>query len=208
VINTVAIINYGMGNLGSISNMVRKVGGIPYLAEDISAIQNATKIILPGVGSFDNGMTNLKQSGFAAALTTAVVRDKIPILGICLGMQLFSRRSDEGTMPGLGWLNADTVKFDFGANLETLKVPHMGWNTISVKKQCKVLSDIEDDARFYFVHSYHMKCDSADDVLAVTKYGYEFASAVSLGNIFGVQFHPEKSHRYGMQILRNFVENV
>ena len=147
-------------------------------------------------------------SGFLSVLNEKVLTDNIPILGICLGMQLFAKSSEEGKLPGLGWVNADTVRFRFDNDeCSRLKIPHMGWNLVSIKREGSLFSKNSEESRFYFVHSYHMECREERDVACSTYYGYEFPSAIQKGNILGVQFHPEKSHKFGMQVLRNFVEN-
>jgi len=146
----------------------------------------------------------LQESNLIEVLNKKVLDDKIPLLGICLGAQLLGNRSEEGVLSGLGWIDMEVVKFDKAKMPENLKIPHMSWNEIKIKKQSKLLEGLNDESRFYFVHSYHLKCKNEDDVLATTNYGYEFTSAVEKENIFGVQFHPEKSHKYGMRLLENF----
>jgi glutamine amidotransferase len=204
----IIIVNYGMGNLGSIHNMLRYIGYEASISADTDEIMGADKLILSGVGSFDGGMKNLNEGGFLFPLEKKVLDDKIPVLGICLGMQLFSKRSEEGRLPGLGWLNAETVRFSFGDNAGNLKIPHMGWNTVTIEKNGLLFNRMPDDFRFYFVHSFHLLCANEEDILGCTFHGYKFASAIIKGNIYGVQFHPEKSHRFGMQILRNFAELI
>ena len=202
----IIIVDYKMGNLGSILNMLKKIGA-PAMASSLPEdILQADKLILPGVGAFDNGMTNLKESGLLSVLNEKVLAKKTPILGICLGMQLLTRRSAEGGLEGLGWIEADTVRFRFGKEESTLKVPHMGWNTVRFKPGSILSSGLENEARFYFVHSFHVVCDREENVAGKTFYGYEFSSAIQNGNIMGVQFHPEKSHKYGLRLLKNFVE--
>lgn len=203
----IVIINYGMGNLGSIFNMFKKIGVQAIISSDISDIEKAHKLILPGVGAFDNGMTNLRNLGLIPVLAEKVRTNKTPILGVCLGMQLFTSNSEEGNLPGLGWIDAKTVRFKFDNSHANLKIPHMGWNLIKAKKESNLFSDMYKDARFYFVHSYHVLCNNEEDVLSTTIYGYEFASSVEKGNIVGVQFHPEKSHKFGIKLFKNFVDN-
>lgn len=199
------VIDYGMGNLGSIVNMGRKAGGSFTVSADPAVIAQADKLILPGVGSFDHGMTKLRERGLIPVLNQQVLERKIPILGICLGVQLFTRGSEEGVLPGLGWIAGDTIRFKRAVEPSTLKVPHMGWNFIEPAKADPLLRDLPPEPRFYFVHSYHLVCDDATDVLTWTQYGQRFASAVQRGNIWGTQFHPEKSHKFGLALLKNFL---
>lgn len=204
----IAIVDYGMGNLGSIVNMLKKVGAQSTISSDPQIITAADKLVLPGVGAFDNGMKNLAQRGLVELLNAQVLEYKKPILGLCLGMQLFTRASEEGQLKGLGWINAQTVRFRFDQANADLKIPHMGWNTLRIGRPHPLLADLETDARFYFVHSYHVLCNDPDTVLATTTYGYDFASVVAKDNILGAQFHPEKSHKFGMKLLKNFAERV
>jgi glutamine amidotransferase len=203
----IIIIDYNMGNPGSILNMLKHLDKPAEISSDCDKILNAEKLILPGVGAFDNGMTNLKESGILEIVNEAVLVRKTPVLGICLGVQLFTEESEEGTLPGLGWISGKTKRFDFSRLSEkNLKIPHMGWNTVELKKESRLFKDMPENSRFYFVHSYHLCCDFEEDILALSQYGYPFTSCIEHGNIFGVQFHPEKSHRYGMKILQNFAE--
>ena len=202
----IVIIDYGMGNLGSILNMLRRINAEAMISGAAADIQRADKLILPGVGAFDNGMRNLAELGLTAVLNRRVLDEKTPILGICLGVQLFTNRSEEGTLPGLGWIDAETIRFRFDGENHRLKIPHMGWNAIEVKRPQSILAPLPDEPRFYFVHSYHVRCRDEANVLAVTRYGIEFHSAIVRENVVGTQFHPEKSHRFGMQVLRNFAE--
>lgn len=202
----IVIADYGIGNLSSIRNMLHKVGCRDVVvspAEDV--IARAPKLILPGVGAFDHGMANLNRGGTVDALNEAVRRG-VPVLGICLGMQLMCSGSEEGDLRGLGWLEAHVSRFRPPA-ASGLKVPHMGWNSISVRRDNPLLAaDASGRRRFYFVHSYHVVCAREQDVLATTHYGHDFAAAFSRDNIYGVQFHPEKSHRFGMELMQRFVE--
>ncbi len=200
----ITIVDYGMGNLGSIQNMLKHLGVKSTITSDAAAVRQAKKLILSGVGAFDNGMKNLHDLGLISELENKVLRQKTPLLGICLGMQLLSRKSEEGTRPGLGWVGADTVRFRITDS--KLKVPHMGWNLVQVKKNSGLFHDIPPEPQFYFVHSYHVVCDSPDIVASLTVHGYEFVSAIEQNNIMGVQFHPEKSHKFGMKVLQNFAQ--
>lgn len=198
----IAIIDYGMGNLGSIANMIKKVGYKCIITSDLEEIKTASKLILPGVGSFDNGMKNLADLGMIEVLNQKVLIDKTPILGICLGMQLMTKSSEEGKLSGLGWIDAQTKKFVS----DILKIPHMGWNLIKHQKNSHLFDEYTSEKRFYFVHSYCIECFNYEDVLTTTPYTHEFVSSFEKENIIGVQFHPEKSHKFGMSLLKNFVE--
>jgi glutamine amidotransferase len=200
----ITIVDYQMGNPGSIQNMLMRIGAESVLTSDPAAIASAERLILPGVGAFDTAMTNLRALGLVAALNAAVLERRVPILGICLGMQLFGRGSDEGRLPGLGWIAARTVRFQFPEGQTPLRIPHMGWNQIRVWRTDPLLDNLPDNSRFYFVHSYHVRCDDETSVLATTDYGITFHSAVARDHIVGTQFHPEKSHKFGMRVLRNF----
>lgn len=202
------IIDYGVGNLTSIKNMLRKVGYHDILISNNEAeIASSKKLILPGVGHFDYGMIQLRNSKFYETLNRKVLDEKVPILGICLGAQLLTQGSEEGDSPGLGWIEAKTIKFRPEKMEEELKIPHMGWGEIVVKKESKLLQGIPEVPRYYFVHNYHIMCDDVTDEIVACHYGYEFTAGIERGNILGVQFHPEKSHKYGMKLLLNFVEN-
>jgi len=201
----IVIIDYGMGNLGSIANMLKKIGAAAVASSEAAVIERADELILPGVGAFDNGMKNLARRGLIPLLNAKVLQEKTPILGLCLGMQLFTQRSEEGELPGLGWFDAETVRFRFGKDQQGLKIPHMGWNYIRIQQPSELFAEMPEDLRFYFVHSYHLVCKDERDVLATTFYGYEFPSIVMKDNMIGAQFHPEKSHKFGMRLFRNFV---
>jgi glutamine amidotransferase len=202
------IVDIGMGNLGSILNMLKKVKADARISSGQEDIEQADKLILPGVGAFDNAMDNLLKMDLRPILERKVMVDRVPILGICLGMQLFSKRSEEGVLPGLGWIDAETVRFRFPNDQNGLKVPHMGWNTVNLRHDPILFEGLETDARFYFVHSYHLVCANESNIMTTTPYGYDFASSIRSDNIFGTQFHPEKSHRYGMRLLKNFAERT
>lgn len=194
-----------MGNVKSIQSMLRKIGVKSQISHDLEVIASASRYILPGVGSFDTGMHYLNSSGIKEVLDRNVLEYKKPILGICLGMQLLTKGSQEGELEGLGWIDAEAYKFDFKTLNIDLPVPNMGWN-IAQKSKNEKLWDGLDENRFYFVHSYYVKTKVADETLSSSQYGVEFASSIGKDNIYGVQFHPEKSHRYGMQLLKNFSE--
>lgn len=198
------IIDYGLGNLGSIYNMLDVIGEDSIITDNPQKLHECDRLILPGVGSFDAGMKNLEEKDLINCLKKEVSEGK-SILGICLGMQLLGRKSEEGSSLGLGFIPFDTVKFSFDKTLK-LKIPHMGWDIVTFTQENKLLSEIEGRQRYYFVHSYHAKCDSEKNILMKCDYGYEFAASVVNENVYGVQFHPEKSHDFGMRLLKNFVE--
>jgi len=199
----ITIIDYGLGNLGSISNMIKKIGYKSVVSSDIEDIKRAKKLVLPGVGSFDKGMSLLKEKKFIEVLNQKVLKEKTPILGICLGMQLMTKSSQEGKLDGLGWIDAQTIKF----KSDSLKIPHMGWNIVKPKKESKLFNELNNEKRYYFVHSYYVDVNQNEDILTTTPYGHEFVSTFEKENIIGVQFHPEKSHRFGMELFKNFLEN-
>ena len=201
----ITIVDYGMGNLHSVEKAFDFLGAEVRVSEKPEDVKAADKLVLPGVGAFADGMGNLRKAGLVEALQEEVIGNKKPVLGICLGMQLLATGSEEGKLKGLGWLDAKTMKFKFDPN-EKLKVPHMGWNRIKIIKEKPLLKDMPKNARFYFVHSYYVKCANSKDVAATTNYGTDFASIVQKGNIYGAQFHPEKSHRFGMKLLENFAK--
>lgn len=200
----ITIIDYGCGNLDSIRNMFKKCGHASEITGDASRVATASKLLLPGVGAFDAGMENLERSGLIPLLTRRVLDDGVPVLGICLGMQLMTRRSEEGQRPGLGWVDAEVVRLR--PRDPAMKVPHMGWNVVQPARAATLTENLPTESRFYFVHSYHVQCRQDQDVLLRTRYGTDFHSGFHRGNVWGVQFHPEKSHRFGMQLLSNFAE--
>lgn len=199
----VAIVDYGLGNLGSIANMLKVIGEKSVITADKDKIVAADRVLLPGVGAFDAGMSKLTETGLVDFIKEQALKEKKPILGICLGMQLLGRKSEEGCLAGLGLIPFDTVKFQ----LEdvNLRVPHMGWDIVEFQQKSPLLEGLAGRQRYYFVHSYHAICDNKENVLMTCDYGYEFACAVVSENIYGVQFHPEKSHDFGMALLENFV---
>ncbi|HUP32328.1 MAG TPA: imidazole glycerol phosphate synthase subunit HisH [Gaiellaceae bacterium] len=202
------IVDYGLGNLGSIANMATRLGAEPVVSSDPEILRAAGKLVVPGVGAFDRGMQNLRERGLVDVLSEKALEERVPVLGLCLGMHLFTRGSEEGTERGLGWLEADTVRFRFAGNGASLKVPHMGWSDVIVRRPHYLFRDGDEERRYYFVHSYHVVCSDPDLVVGETTYGHPFASIVARDNIVGVQFHPEKSHQYGMALLRNFIDRA
>jgi len=199
----VAIVDYGMGNLHSVKRKLERIGVDPQVTSDPDDLLRADKLVLPGVGHFGKAMKHLATLGLVASLNEAVTVRNKPILGICLGMQLLASRSEEGDAEGLGWIDADVVRF--AIHDRRLKVPHIGWNGVRVSRSDALLEGVTADTEFYFVHAYHLVCRDRRDVLCETDYGYRFTSAVARGNVYGVQFHPEKSHDAGEALLRNFV---
>jgi len=197
----IGIIDYGMGNIGSIENMLKRIKTKSIITSNIDTLNKCNKLILPGVGAFDQGMTSLHDGGFISYLNNFAIKQSKPILGICLGMQLFANSSEEGSLPGLGWIKGKVKKFVFSDY--DIKVPHMGWNTIEAKNNI-MFENLPDDKRFYFVHSYYYDCDDKKNIIASTNYGIKFTSAINKNNIWGTQFHPEKSHICGMKLLDNF----
>lgn len=197
----ITILDYGIGNLGSVRNMLRRAGQDCEITGDPAVVQQATKIILPGVGAFDRAMTRLNESGLRSVLDRKALEQRIPVLGICLGMQLLTKGSEEGQMPGLGYIPAFAYRFPADTGL---KVPHMGWNRVT-KAQPSPLNDaLPDDPRFYFVHSYYVHVEDESHSLLKCRYGLEYDAAIMKENIFGAQFHPEKSHKFGRALLTAF----
>lgn len=201
----IVIVDYGMGNLRSVQKKMERIGVHALISDDLKQIEQADKLILPGVGHFANGVRRLKESGIWHLLNEKVLIKKTPIIGICLGMQLMAKFSEEGHVDGLGWFDAQVIRFSV-SDKTVYKVPHIGWNTLEIKKESVFLNNISAGAQFYFVHSFHFVCNQKTDELTSTEYDYPFTSAVYKENILGVQFHPEKSHDQGEQLLRNFVK--
>jgi len=203
--STIAVVDYGHGNLGSIKNMLKKIGASCVIASQSSQLESAEKIILPGVGAFDSGMRALKEKGLLEGLLKKATKDNTYLLGVCLGMQMLGESSEEGELQGLGLIQGHCRKFPVKAD-SRLKVPRMGWSEVTPKPNALLFNEIDSPPRFYFVHSYYFECDNLSHVAATSKYGITYTAAIQSGNIFGVQFHPEKSHKFGMRLLRNFVE--
>jgi imidazole glycerol-phosphate synthase subunit HisH len=203
----IAIVDYGVGNLASIKNMLNKIGEEAIVTSKREELEKAAKLIIPGVGSFDTGMKNLSDLGLIEILNRLVLDERKPILGICLGMQVLGKRSEEGDLKGLSWIDAESIKFRFERD-ESRKIPNMGWNSLRILHDHPFLNGVDSDSRYYFVHSYYVKCSLESDVLAQSNYGIDFTSVVGHENILGTQFHPEKSLRWGMQLLKNFAKMV
>jgi len=202
----IVVVDYDTGNVGSVLNMLRKVGARAEVSRDPAVLEKADKLILPGVGSFDEAMRNLESFGLVLTLNRLVVEERKPILGICLGAQVMTTSSEEGAAPGLGWLNARLVRFS--AEQIKLRIPHMGWNTVEATAYGGgIFNQVPAPMRFYFVHSYHMVTEQSDLILGTSNYGYQFISCLGYRNILSFQFHPEKSHKFGIRLFKNFVES-
>lgn len=202
----IAIVDYGLGNVRAFANVYEELD-VPFiLASKAEDLKHATRIILPGVGSFDRAMALFQKSGLRESVEELVRKQQIPLLGICVGMQMLACTSEEGELAGLGWIEGDVRKFAIAESGRRLLLPHMGWNTVASDGNNKLFLGLGAGARFYFLHSYYFSCRDSSNSLALTDYGVQFSSAVNSGNIFGVQFHPEKSHSNGIQLLRNFAQ--
>lgn len=202
----IAIIEYGLGNIRALVNVYERLNIPVVIAHTADELKAAAKIILPGVGAFDHAMSRLNKSGMRETLDQLVQERQLPVIGICVGMQMLAKSSAEGVLPGLGWIDGLVKKFDASVSKSKTQLPHMGWNTIRPGNDNPLLVNISDDSRFYFLHSYYFQCHNQNDAIAMTEYGIRFASAVCHKNIYGVQFHPEKSHQCGIQLLKNFAE--
>ena len=203
------IVDYDMGNVSAIRNMLARIGvNDVVISADPADCRTASKIILPGVGAFDAAMSNLDQRGLRQPLLDAALGRRVPMLGICLGMQLLAEGSEEGELPGLALIPGAVKRFDTQGMATRLRIPHMGWNDVRAGREHALLAGFADERRFYFVHSYHFVCRSPDHAVGMTDYGYPFASVVARDNVAGVQFHPEKSHRFGMRLLSNFARSA
>ncbi len=200
----ITIVNYGIGNIGSMLSMLKRIGVVAKAESDPDVIIQAKKIILPGVGSFDAAMKRINDvTGLRDVLNQKALIERVPIMGVCLGMQLLTGSSEEGSLPGLGWIPGSTKRFP---SVAALKVPHMGWNVARRTNSSPLTATLDVESRYYFVHSYYVTVDDPAYSIMRTSYGIEFDSAVARSNIYGVQFHPEKSHRFGMHLLKNFAE--
>jgi glutamine amidotransferase len=202
----ITIIDYGLGNVLAFVNVYSHLNIPVVVAKSVDDLAHATKLILPGVGSFDHAMQQLDRSGMRQSIEQLVLQQAMPVLGICVGMQMLAKSSDEGALPGLGWIDGAVKKFDVLKMPQGTNLPHMGWNDVAPVVDSGLFKGMEQDARFYFLHSYYFECHQQSDVLAVTDYGGSFTCAVHRENVYGVQFHPEKSHHFGTQLLKNFAE--
>lgn len=202
----ITIVDYGLGNIQAIANIYRRLDIPVTLAQDAATLAQAQRIVLPGVGAFDWAMAKLNASGMRETLDRLVLEGKRPVTGICVGMQMLAKRSDEGSEPGLGWIDATVRLFDDARFSGPTHLPHMGWNDVVPSRPDPLFTGLEQDARFYFLHSYYFEAHQAADVLATTDYGGSFCCAVRHGNVTGLQFHPEKSHQWGIRLLKNFAE--
>ena len=202
----ITIVDYGLGNIRAFLNVYKRLNIEARAVSDAATLAGATKVILPGVGHFDHAMERLQASGMRQTLDALVLGQSVPVLGICVGMQMLATTSDEGTQPGLGWIDGHVRSFQDWAPTSELPMPHMGWNDVRPASSSDIFGQLDLDSRFYFLHSYFFECAAADDVLATANYGADFACAVRHANIFGVQFHPEKSHHFGTRLLQNFAE--
>ncbi len=200
----VAIVDCGIGNIRSVQRIFETIGVDAFVVSQPEVAVPCRRLILPGVGAFDAGMKAIHERGWFAMLNHLAFERRVPILGICLGMQLLCRRSEEGVLPGLGWVAADVVAFN--PDQHNIKIPHMGWNVVRATQDNPLLPMGQEAQRFYHVHKYHAVCDSDESVLGVTHYGYDFATVIQQANVYGVQFHPEKSHKFGMNLLRRFMQ--
>lgn len=200
----IAIINYGLGNIRSVQKAFERINAKCEITNDIKRIETAEKLVLPGVGHFKRGMKNIKDLGLIKVLNKKVMEEGTPILGICLGMQLMTNYSEEGDTTGLGWVDANTYSFKNKVKDLRLKVPHMGWNNLTLEKDNRLFINVKEDNLFYFVHSYFVLCHDENDVISKSSFEINFHSGFNRYNIYGVQFHPEKSHKHGLQIMKNF----
>lgn len=202
----IVIIDYGLGNVLAFANTYRRLNIPVKVATTAADLNDVQKIILPGVGAFDLAMDLFQQSGMRETVEELVLDKGVPIIGVCVGMQMMAGSSDEGSSPGLGWIPGSVKRFDLRAKPVDLLLPHMGWNDVTPLQSGGLFKGLERDARFYFLHSYYFECDVLQHRLALTNYGSDFSSSVKRNNIYGVQFHPEKSHHFGTQLLKNFAE--
>lgn len=201
----ITIIDYGVGNIFAFQNVYKRLNIPTKIAKTVDDLKDVEKLILPGVGSFDYAMSQLNNSGMRERLDELVLVEKVPVIGICVGMQMMGNNSDEGQLEGLKWIDASIKKFDESKIKQRTKLPHMGWNDVKPIKH-KLFDGLEEEAVFYFLHSFYFECNNQKDILAVSDYGISFTSAANHENVYGIQFHPEKSHHYGEQLLHNFAK--
>jgi len=204
----IGLIDYGSGNINAIANIYQRLNINFVQSRDIDVLSKADKLVLPGVGAFDETMRLMSSLGLVDPLNDLVLNRKVPILGVCVGMQILGESSDEGDLPGFGWIKGKVKKLEEAPIQHKPRLPHMGWNTIEIKKQTGLLEGIEHDLGFYFLHNYYFECESVDDIVATTEYGLVIHSAVNSGNVYGVQFHPEKSHSNGIKVFTNFANLI
>jgi len=202
----ITIIDYGLGNVQAFVNVYNRLDIPVNVANTSDDLVGTSKIILPGVGSFDRAMQQFNASGMRKLIEQLIFEDGIPILGVCVGMQMLANSSEEGKLPGLGWVDGKVKKFDVASMLQTQYLPHMGWNNVISEKEDELFRFMKKEKRFYFLHSYYFDCLQESNAIGVTDYGFQFTSAIKKNNIFGVQFHPEKSHHFGEQLLKNYSE--
>lgn len=204
----IGIINYGVGNISAFKNIYKQLNIPIKIVSSENELDDVSKIILPGVGHFDYAMTRFQDSGMVNRVNQMVMQDKTPVVGICVGMQMMAKRSDEGELAGLGWIDAEVKKFDPDLTMGKMQLPlpHMGWNDIEKSGNSPILEGLDHSSRFYFLHSYYFVCNNPNDIIAQTNYGGIYTSAANHENVYGIQFHPEKSHKYGIQLLKNFAE--
>jgi imidazole glycerol-phosphate synthase subunit HisH len=202
----IAILDYGLGNVLAFQNVYKRLNVPAKVASTPESLLGATKLILPGVGSFDHAMALFNDSGLRASVEDMVLGQRVPLLGVCVGMQMLAAGSDEGRLPGLSWLPGHVRRLNFANSSHATRLPHMGWNDVFVTRQTPLLKMLELNARFYFLHTYHFETELTEQQIAVTNYGKRFACAVNVGSVYGVQFHPEKSHHFGARLLQNFAE--
>jgi len=202
----ITIIDYGVGNIFAFQNVYKRLNISTKIAKTSKDLTDAEKLILPGVGSFDYAMAQLNASGMREKLDELVLHKKIPVIGICVGMQMMGNRSDEGILDGLKWINSDILKFDISLIKQRTKLPHMGWNNVIPVRDHPLFNGLGKEAIFYFLHSFYFKCNILEESIAISDYGISFSSAINRENIYGIQFHPEKSHQYGEKLLDNFAK--
>lgn len=202
----ITIVDYGLGNIKAFVNVYERLNIPIKIAKTKYDLNDASKIIIPGVGAFDYAIEQLNKSGMRDELENKVIRDKVPVIGICVGMQILAKSSEEGKLPGLGWVDGKVLKFDINNIPYKTRLPHMGWNNINPIAESTLLKGFNNESRFYFLHSYYFVCNNQQDIISTTQYGIDFSSAINHNNIFGIQFHPEKSHSNGVSLLNNFAK--